>query len=106
MSNEYEVHMNPYLVLDGTKTKLYGYSQITFESNTLHHNTSVTLIEVFEHNDGTLYRDKDIIEIVGKKIREYFDITTASLESCALVETITPDKILAVAFLSCSDRSH
>ena len=28
-SYEYEVHMNPYLVLDDTKTKLYGYSKIT-----------------------------------------------------------------------------
>ena len=51
-------------------------------------------------------RGEVLIEIEGKNISEYFDITTASPESRAPIEVIAFDEALAIVFLTYSDRRH
>ena len=97
---------NPYLALDDANSKIYRCFQSTFESNTLHYNPFVALIEIVEHHGGTLCSDEFSIEVEGEHLSESFDITTTSQETRAPIKSITRDQILSVTFLIRSDRSR
>ena len=51
-------HRNPYLALDDANNIIDAYYQRPYKSNTTHYNTFQALVEVVEHYDGSLSRDR------------------------------------------------
>lgn len=63
------------------------------------------LVEVVEHHNRTLCRDKASIETDGEKVSKDFDLSSADMSVSPSIETIAPNKVLAITFLKRSDKT-
>ena len=62
ISYEYKVDRIPYLALDDAKSTFYSHYQKSNESNTLHYNTFLALLEVIERHGENLCCDGALTE--------------------------------------------